>query len=111
MDPGFAPFFAIRWNGQIFLDLAYSFGNRGAALSAQRVVWAICWMFRCRVPPAPGVANTGSNCSCVSHCQCGSNTSVTYIDDSVAVAPSHLSKFQYDHFVSMCWNLGVTLFP
>ena len=55
------------------------------------------------------MANYGVNCSCLSHCDCGSNTSVAYIVDSVTVAPAHLSKFQYDQFVSLCRNLGITL--
>ena len=109
LDPGVAPFFALRWNGKIFLDLAYSFGNRGAALSAQRVLWSICWLFRCHVSPAPGVLNSGSSCRCSSHCKCGSNTSVAYIDDSVAIAPSHLADYQFSQFVSLCKKLGITL--
>ena len=66
LDPGAAPYFAVRWRNKIFLNLEYSFGNRGAALSAQRVLWAICWIFRCQLPPAPGVTNSGADCVCVS---------------------------------------------
>ena len=102
LDPGVAPFFALRWNHKIFLDLAYSFGNRGAALSAQRVLWAIGWLFRCHVSPAPGTSNSGSACRCSSHCKCGSNTSVAYIDDSVAIAPAHLADHQFSEFVALC---------
>ena len=109
LDPTCAMFFAIRWNGKILLDLAYSFGNRGAALSAQRVLWAICWMFRCLVPPGPGLTNSGLSCRCSSHCKCGSNTSVPYIDDSIAVAPSHLAEFQYEQFLALCSTLGITM--
>ena len=34
LDPVSSIFFAIRWRGKIYLDMALSFGNRGAALAA-----------------------------------------------------------------------------
>ena len=32
-----------------------------------------------------------------------------YIDDSIAVAPSHLADYQYEQFNSLCCSLGITL--
>ena len=109
LHPGVVPFFALRWNGKIFLNLAYSFGNRGATFSAKRVLWSICWLFRCHVSPASGVTNSGSSCWCSSHCKCGQNTSIPYIDDSVVVAPAHLVDHQYNEFITLCRKLGITL--
>ena len=109
IDPIAATFFAIRWGGKTFLDLAYSFGNRGAALVAQRVIWALCYLYRCKVSPRPNVTNSGTSCRCRSHCSCGQNSAVAYIDDVVAVCPEHLADYLFNEFIQMCNRLDVTL--
>ena len=45
LDPVSAIFFAIRWCGKIYLYMVLSFGNRAAALAAQRYIWAIVQFF------------------------------------------------------------------
>ena len=109
IDIGQAPYFAIEWNGSTYLDSAMSFGNRAAALAAQRVMWAIIWLFRTRISPAPGVQNSGFDCSCPSHCECGDNAPTGYIDDSIVVCPESLASFQFEAFIQMCRNLGLRI--
>ena len=109
LDPGQVPFLAIHWKGSTYLDLVFSFGNRGAALCAQRTSWAVCHIFRTRVPPHPGTFNSGINCSCSFHCSCGENEAVSYIDDCIAVVPEALAFAQYEAFLELAKRLGLTL--
>ena len=109
LDPVAAIFFAIRWRGKVYLDTAMSFGNRGAALAAQRIIWSIVWMFRTRVPPFPGSFNSGINCTCKDHCQCGDNESCGYIDDFIGVSPEILAHLQFNAVMELARVLGLRL--
>ena len=109
LDPVSVIFFAVRWRGKIFLDTVLSFGNRGAALAAQRVIWAVVHMFRTRVPPFPGSFNTGLSCSCDDHCQCGDNQAAGYIDDFLAAAPECLAQTQFDSALFLAETLGLRI--
>lgn len=109
LDPGQVPFLAIKWKGNTYLDLVFSFGNRGAALCAQRTSWAVCHTFRTQVPPHPGTFNAGIDCKCTSHCSCGENEAVSYIDDCIAVVPEALAFAQYEAFLELANRLGLTL--
>ena len=86
-----------------------SFGNRASALCAQRVMWAVMWIFRTHINPQPGVQNSGFSCACDSHCNCGDVKACGYIDDSLAVAPSHLAEHQFNAFIKLCHSLGLKL--
>ena len=109
LDPVQSIFFAIRWRGKVFLDAALSFGNRAAALAAQRVIWSIVWMYRTRVPPFPGTFNSGISCSCNDHCDCGENFSAGYIDDFIGVSPEALAQVQFQSAVDLAGMLGCRL--
>ena len=109
LDPVAATFFAIRWRGKVYLDMALSFGNRGAALAAQRVIWSLVYMFRTRVPPFPGSFNSGLSCACDDHCQCGDNSSAGYIDDFIAVCPEVLAEMQFNAALHLADTLGLRL--
>ena len=109
LDPAHAVYFAIRWRHHTYLDAAFSFRNRASALCAQRVMWAIIWIFRTRIEPERGVQNCRILCSCPSHCDCGDLQSCGYIDDSINVAPEHLAAYQFNAFVQLCRNLGLKL--
>ena len=109
IDVGQAPFFAIGWRDLIYLDAAMSFGNRAAALAAQRVMWSVIWLFRTRIEPAPGVQNSGFACSCPSHCECGDNAPAGYIDDSIVISPQSLASYQFGAFIQLCKNLGLRI--
>ena len=109
LDPVATIFFAIRWRGRIFIDTALSFGNRAAALAAQRVIWAVVHMFRTRVPPFPGSFNSGIDCACSDHCQCGENDAEGYIDDFIGFVPQCLAQVQFDAAVQLTQFLGLRL--
>ena len=107
LDPVSSVFFAIRWKGKVFLDRALSFGNRAAALAAQRVIWAVVFLFRTRVPPFPGSYNTGVTCVCDFHCKCGENLAEGYIDDFIGVSPEPLAMLQFDSAMALARTLGL----
>ena len=109
LDPVASIYLAIRWRGHIYLDTALSFGNRGAALAAQRVIWAIVYLFRTKVPPFPGSFNLGISCSCPHHCECGENDAEGYIDDFLAFVPECLAQFQYDAALKLAKSLGLRI--
>ena len=109
IDPGQAIFFAVHWDGSSYLDTCLSFGNRAAALCAQRVMWSVLWLFRTKIDPQPGVRNSGINCACKSHCDCGDIYCAGYIDDTLAVAPEDIATHQYNSFVALCGKLGLQL--
>ena len=109
IDPGQAIYFAIAWNGFSYIDACLSFGNRAAALCAQRVMWSVLWIFRTKIDPEPGVRNSGIFCSCPTHCSCGSIKCAGYIDDTICVAPEHIAQHQYNAFIALCGKLGLRL--
>ena len=84
LDPASVPFFAVQWEHLVYLDACLSFGNRGSALAAQRFIWAIVWMYRTQLPPFQGSYNKFRGCNCSSHCDCGENCALGYIDDILA---------------------------
>ena len=109
LDPVASIFFAIRWRGRIYLDMALSFGNRGAALAAQRVIWAVVYLFRTRLPPFPGSFNQGMSCRCSDHCDCGENDAEGYIDDFIAFSPESLAHMQFEAALELAKSLGLRL--
>ena len=109
LGPSQVPFFAVQWEGQVYLDAALSFGNRGAALAAQHFIWAVTWIFRTQLPPEHGVTNSGINCSCLFHCDHGCNCALCYIDDTLGFSPQHLAQFQFDSFLALAKQLGLRL--
>ena len=109
LDPVQSIFFAIRWKGSVFLDMALSFGNRAAALAAQRVIWAVIFLYRTRVPPFPGTFNTGVSCSCTTHCDCGENRAAGYIDDFMGASPESLAQINFDSALALAKSLGLRI--
>ena len=109
IDPKCVPFFAVQWDGLTYLDAALSFGNRGAALAAQRFIWAVGWIYRTQVSPYSGVSNLGASCSCPSHCECGSNSALEYIDDVLGFSPHKWSQHNFDSFLALAASLGLRL--
>ena len=102
-------FFAIRWRGKVFLDTALSFGNRAAALCAQRVIWAIIWIYRTKIPSFPGTYNSGIPCACQGHCNCGDNKAAAYIDDFLGVGPQKLAQINFDAALALADMLGLRI--
>ena len=109
LDPAAAPYFAVQWEGRVYLDAALSFGNRGSALAAQRFVWAVVWIFRTQLSHTQGGSNSGLHCSCRSHCDCGCNCALCYIDDILGFSPSHLADFHFNSFLALAKHLGLRL--
>ena len=109
IDPGQSVFFAVQWAGRIYIDTCLSFGNRAAAQTAQRFMWAILWIFRTRINPEPGVHNSGIYCKCTSHCDCGDITACGYVDDTIGIGPSSIVDHQFNAFLELCRNLGLKL--
>ena len=107
LDPAAALFFAVQWEGQVYLDAALSFGNCGLALAAQRFVWAMVWIFRTQLAHEQGVVNKGLNCSCRSHCDCGCNCALCYINDILGFSPQHLADYHFNSFLALPKHLGI----
>ena len=109
LDPASVPFFAVQWDNLVYLDAALSFGNRGSALAAQRIMWAVAWIFRTRIPPFQGSYNRGSSCRCTGHCDCGENSALVYIDDTLGFSPECLSSDNFSSFLALADHLGLKL--
>ena len=109
LDPVASIFFAIRWRGKIFLDTCLSFGNRAASLAAQRVLWAIIYLYRTKIPPFPGSFNSGVPCSCPGHCDCGDNRACGYVDDFLGVSPECLAQINFNSVLALADHLGLRL--
>lgn len=109
LDPSCIPFFAVQWLGKVYLDCCLSFGNRGAALAAQRFMWAIMWIYRTQLPPHQGTYNTGRFCSCGSHCDCGENTGLVYIDDSLGFTAEAFAQDSFSSYLALADHLGLKL--
>ena len=107
VDPGQVPYLAVRWDDKVYLDLAFSFGNRGAMLGAQRTSNAIAWMFRTQLPPGPGLKNSGRNCSCSDDCSCGDNRLLPYVDDLIAVVPKSRAMYLFNMLLAVLSHLGL----
>ena len=109
VDPTQIPFLAVRWRNNTYIDRFFCFGNRGAALAAQRTSWAVCHLFRTKVPPHPGSFNSGSSCHCPSHCSCGDNDAQAYIDDTISIVPECLAEHLFESFLDLCKRLGLAI--
>ena len=107
VDPSQANFLGIRVNGQRYLDLAYSFGNRSAMLGSQRASNSISWMYRTKIPPYPGGKNSGLECSCPGVCSCGDNSMEAYVDDFITILPERFAMFLWNAFVALLSRLGL----
>ena len=107
--PSQSPFLAVGWREEKFADRSWSFGNRGACGGAQRFSSAVAWFYRTKVPPRPGVVNSGINCSCPGPCRCGCNQMEPYVDDSIGVAPQVHATFLFNSFIELVEKLGLQL--
>ena len=107
VDPGQVPFLAISVDGEIYLDLSFSFGNRGAMVAAQRQSDGISWIFRTKIPPSPGVANSGRFCQCSGPCKCGDNFLRDYVDDFIGICTKKQSEHLWDSFHNLLQRLGL----
>ena len=107
VNPGDVPFLAIRWKNQIYLDLSYSFGNRAAMYGSQRSSDSLAWMVRTRLPPAPGLRNSGASCRCSTRCSCGSNKVCAYVDDFIGACPKSRAEFIWQSFLNLLDKLGL----
>ena len=109
MDPAGIPYFAVSWDNKVYLDTCMSFGNRGAALSAQRFIWAVCWIYRTQISPHPGTFNSGSGCHCLFHCECGDNLADPYIDDVIGCSAEAVAADNFSSFLALAKHLGLRL--
>ena len=107
--PSHAPFFCFEWRGSLYIDRAWSFGNRGACLASQKYSEAVCWAFRTRVPPSPDTRNSGLACHCAAPCHCGDNIAAAYIDDGIGVAPEQNATWLFNAFVGLVTSLTLSL--
>ena len=107
VDPGQAKFLGIRWNGNVYLDLCFSFGNRAAMVGAQRMSEALAWFFRTRVSPDGVHPNYGLQCQCQSRCKCGDNELLPYVDDFIGVAPASQAHRLWDLLLHLVSWLGL----
>jgi hypothetical protein len=107
VDPGQTPFLAIFVDDCVYLDLVYSFGNRGAMVAAQRKSEGVAWSFRTKIPPAPGVVNSGENCHCLGPCSCGDNKLRPYVDDFIGACPARLANHLWSSFLDLLDGLGL----
>ena len=108
-DPAVIKYFAVMWEGKHYLDTCLSFGDRCAALAAQRFIWAVCWIYRTQLPPHPGTFNSGSGCSCITHCDCGENLADPYIDDVIGVSREPVAADNFSSFLALADHLGLRL--
>ena len=109
LDPASVKYFAVGWAGKVYLDTCLSFGNRCAALAAQRFIWAVCWIYRTQLPPHQGSYNTGSSCACPFHCECGENIAKPYIDDVMGVSSEPVAADNFSSFLALADHLGLKL--
>ena len=72
-------------------------------------MWAVLWIFRTRINPAPGVENSGIYCACTFHCKCGDIKCCGYVDDTLCIAPASRAQHQYNAYLDLCKNLGLRL--
>ena len=107
VDPGQSPYLALQAEHQLFLDLVFSYGNRGAMVAAQRLSDGLCWIYRTKVPPSPGAVNSGQDCSCPGPCSCGSNSMVDYVDDFISICPQSHAEHLWKSFSDLLQQLGL----
>ena len=97
-NPGDSPYQCIQWNGDLYLDLSWSFGLSSAVQAAQRQSEALSWVYRTQVPPSPCDDNKGQNCKCLQKCQCGDNEMCAYIDDFLSIVPEENAEHLWNFF-------------
>lgn len=78
-------------------------------MAAQRVIWAVVWLFRTRVPPFLGSFNTGIACSCPFHCKCGDNDATGYIDDFIGISGQVVEESQFQSALDLTRTLGLRI--
>ena len=105
--PGNVPFTSIRWLGKVYLDLAYSFGNRAAMFGSQRSSDGLAWSVRTQMAPAPNQINSGRDCKCPAKCTCGDNLVEAYVDDFFGAVPKFLAEFLWNSFLALLARLGL----
>ena len=108
VDPGQAKHLGIRWNQHVYLDLAFSFGNRAAMVGAQRTSDGLAWFFRTKVSPDGMRQNSGVSCACQQRCRCGDNTCQAYVDDFIAIVPKSSAWHLWNSFLSVLDSLGLS---
>ena len=109
VDPGQTIYLVIEWEGNIYIDRVFSFGNRGACMEAQSTSDAVCWVYRTQLQPAPDRPNSGLACRCRGPCLCGDNFGVAYVDDCICVCPEEHSQFLFEQFGNMAKSLTLKL--
>jgi len=77
-------------------------------LCAQWTSEALTWVYRTKVPPSPGVENSGISCSCAGPCQCGDNLAYPYVDDVVGVAPAEFASHLFNKMLELMASLQLT---
>ena len=107
VDPGQSRLLGVRWEGKVYMDMSFSFGNRAAMVGAQRSSDAIAWVYRTKVSPDGHSVNPGWQCKCSKKCQCGSNELVAYVDDFIGIAPASLATHLWNELLSLVQYLGL----
>lgn len=107
--PSQSPFLCIEWEGELYCDRSWSFGNRGACMASQRFSVAVAWFFRTQVPPLPAITNSGKDCRCNAACDCGDNECKVYIDDSIGVCAAINATWLFNCFVELVDSLTLKL--
>ena len=109
VDPGQTHLLGIGWKGKTYLDMAFSFGNRRAMVAAQRMSEAIAWVYRTRLPVAPGKENPRRSCTCPDICKCGGNRIKPYVDDFLEMFPRSLAIYLWNLLLDLVQELGLPL--
>ena len=105
--PGQSKFLGIRWNGSVYMDLAFSFGNRAAMIGAQRTSEGLAWYFRSKVSPDGSRQSSGMSCSCLQKCRCGNNSCIPYVDNFIVIAPKSSAWYLWNSFLAALDSLGL----
>ena len=107
IDPGQAKYLGIRGLGEVYMDMAFSFGKCAAMYGAQRSSDGLAWYYRTKVSPDRVRRNSGESCKCLQKCLCGDNRCLTYGDNFICVAPSSTSWYLWDSFLKVLDSLGL----
>ena len=107
VDPGQARHLGIRWEGKVYIDLVFSFGNRAAMVPAQRMAEALAWYVRSKTSPDGVAVNSGISCSCNEKCSCGDNEILPYVDDFIGIAPASHADHLWSSLMGLVSSLGL----
>ena len=66
-------------------------------------------MYRTQPPPFQGSYNKFRGCNCSSHCDCGENYALGYIDDISGFSPEGLADDIFSSFLALAAHLGLRL--